>query len=194
MNQTILYYLNNLVHRWSLADNVATFLIQWSLWIIAALIILVFLFGLLNKNDKQRTAAFNTGVLVLLCLAIGSLIGHFFHETRPMYALSNITELLPHVDDSSFPSDHMLICFAAAFGFFAWRQWLGALLVFFGLFVGLAKIYAAQHYPLDILWTIVLVAVIAIIYQALISRWVKKGYRFIDRKVLAPLYPKKHQA
>ncbi|MDR0287659.1 MAG: phosphatase PAP2 family protein, partial [Clostridiales bacterium] len=157
---------------------------QGTIFITPLVILAVYLIGLFFKKEKYRTTAVNTGCIVILCLVIGLIIEQFVHETRPMFALNNVTILLPHSEDSSFPSDHMLFCFSTAFGFWTLSKKLSFSLMAFGLLVGIAKIYAAQHYPLDILFTILLVLLIYILYWLLISKRVSKLYLTLERRVL----------
>lgn len=172
-----------MVHKSNTTDSIASFLIQWAPFIIAAVILIIFIIGLFGKSEQCRTSAVNTGCLIVLCLVIGFIVGQFVNETRPMFALTNVTVLLPHSNDSSFPSDHMMICFGAAFGFFQLRKSLSFALMGFGLLAGMAKIYAAQHYPSDILLTILFVFIIYLMYRIFISKRVAKIYLAIEKRI-----------
>ncbi|MCL2461662.1 MAG: phosphatase PAP2 family protein [Defluviitaleaceae bacterium] len=188
MNQSILRFFNGMVHKSAAVDGIASFLIKTAPFIVAAVIVAVFAAGLVRKQEKWRAAAFVTGCLVVVCLVLGFVTGHFVNETRPVYALNNMTALLPHADDSSFPSDHMLICFGAAFGFLGLRKWLCFTLAGFGLLVGLAKVYAAQHYPSDILVTVIFVFVIYLLYRAFFSKRLAKLYLAVEKRVFPFLH------
>ena len=174
-----------MAHRSAVLDGIAKLLIQGSFALAAAVILAVYLVGIFRKREDFRTSAVRTGCIVVLCLLLGLLIEQFVHETRPMYALSDVTPLLPHANDSSFPSDHMLFCFGAAFGFYPLSKKLGFSLMGFGLLVGVAKIYAAQHYPLDILLTILAAFVIALLYRMFVSKWVDKLYLAVERQIFS---------
>jgi len=165
-------------------DDIAKFLIQGIIFIIPIIILVVYFRGFYLKKKENRTAAVNTGCIVVIGLIIGSIISHLFFEARPMFALGNVTHLMSYTNDSSFPSDHMLLCFGTAFGFYPLSKKLSFWLMGFGLIVGIAKIFAAQHYPLDILGTIILVLAISILYFTLISKWITKLYVAIEKKVL----------
>jgi len=188
MNQDILYFFNNMAHTSAALDSIAKFLIQDSALIILIVIVVVYLAGILAKKELFRTTAFNAACTVVVCLIVGFVIGHFVQETRPMFALNDVTVLLPHANDSSFPSDHMLFCFAAAFGFYQLSRKFGVILMVFGLLVGIAKIYAAQHYPLDILLTIILTFVISFLYLTFISKWPLKIYSAVERRIMPFLH------
>jgi len=167
---------------------VAKFLIQGSMIIIPLVLVLVYLLGIFLKREKYRIVAINTLCIIVICLVAGFVIGHFVNETRPMFALANVNVLLPHANDSSFPSDHTLLCFGAAFGFYLLSRKLGVVLTIFGVLVGLAKIYAAQHYPSDILLTIVVVLVIFVLYCVFVLKPVSRLYTAVERRVLPSLH------
>ena len=185
MNQNILHFFNDMVHKSNIADSFVSFLIQWVPFIIAAVIVIIFIIGVIRKKEQYRISAVNAGCLVVLCLVLGFIIGQFVDEARPMFALTDVTVLLPHSNDSSFPSDHMLICFGASFGFFQLRKWFSFVLMGFGLLVGIAKIYAAQHYPSDIFLTILFVFIIYLLYRIFISKWVTKIYLTVEKRIFA---------
>lgn len=183
MDQSILYFLNGMVGKWPFVDGLAKFLINGSLVIIPLLVLLVFLFGVFLKKERYRTAAVNAACVVLLCLLIGFIIERFTFEVRPMFSLDDMVILMSHTNDSSFPSDHMLLCFGAAFGLWRLSKGLSITTMVFGLLVGLAKIFAAQHYPSDILFTILVALAIYLLYAILLRKLVTKVYQAIDRHI-----------
>ena len=190
MNQSIVRFFNDLAGKSAVLDGLVKFLIQGSIPIICAVILAVYLIGIFARREKYRTAAISTGCLVVVCLLAGLLIEQFVHETRPMFAMSGINVLLPHANDSSFPSDHALFCFAAALGFWPLGKRLSIPLMGFGVLVGLAKIFAAQHYPLDIILTIAVALVISFLFLRFVTKWVDKLYMAIERRVLPFLHKK----
>jgi len=188
MNSGVLHFFNDMVGKSAVMDGVAKFLIQGSMVIIPLVLVLVFLLGIFLKREKYRIVAINTLGIIIICLLVGYGIGHSVNETRPMFALAHVNILLPHANDSSFPSDHTLLCFGAAFGFYLLSRKLGVVLTIFGVLVGLAKIYAAQHYPWDILLTIVVVFAIFVLYRIFALRPVSWLYTTVERRVLPSLH------
>lgn len=115
-------------------------------------IILLAAVVLLQHNLRRRVylAAF-TGISVILSFGvIREALQYFMYRPRPFVAYS-LTPLVEHAADGSFPSGHATIFFTLAtivFLFFS-RRWGIAAYVIAGL-IGLARVYAALHYPLDI--------------------------------------------
>lgn len=101
-------------------------------------------------NSRQRGAAMAVVAAVLLALGINLLISVGVQIPRPHEAGIGHS-YLAHAADSSFPSDHATVLFAAAWAFaFAGRAASAWLFAGIGLMVGWARIYLGVHYPLDI--------------------------------------------
>ena len=128
-------------------------------YLVFAIIALAVLAVVVCKSKEQW---FNFGVLVLLALAAGyalaRLAGLLFAHPQP-FAAEGFEPLIPHATDNSFPSDHTLIggVFASV-AFLADRR-VGLALWILTLLVGLSRMLAGLHYPIDILAAAVLAAV-----------------------------------
>ena len=188
MNQSILLFFNGFVGQSAALDGLGKFLIQGGLFLVALVLLAVYILGFARKQLRWRAAAIETGVFAVACLLIGFVIGQIVREPRPLFALApEVKVLLTHGNDSSFPSDHMLVCFSVAFGLYALNKKLGVSLMVFGLLVGFAKMFAAQHYPLDIAGTILLVLALFLLYRAFVTKWVAKTYLALEHRVLPSL-------
>ncbi|MFC1964487.1 phosphatase PAP2 family protein [Chloroflexota bacterium] len=101
--------------------------------------------------------------LAVLSFAIAFLIafvaGIFYYDAHP-FVIENIEPLVPHQPDNGFPSHHTLGAMVAAATIFVYRRKLGVLLGVLGLLVGIARIMARLHYPVDIAGS-VLIAIVA---------------------------------
>jgi len=169
-------------------DDLGIFLIQGSLFIVPLIVLAVYVLGIVRKNERWRTGAVTAGVFVVACVVIAELLGLVIHEPRPLFVLaSQVKVLLPHANDSSFPSGHTTLCFSAAFGLYLLDKRFGIVMMVFGLLVGFAKIFAAHHYPLDIVGTILLIFVLFLLYRAFVTKWVEKTYLALEHRVLPSL-------
>ena len=94
---------------------VASFLAAWPVWIAAALVPIVWIWG----TGSWRRAALLAGIAADLGLVMALAMGLFWYEERPFMVGVGQT-LIAHVPDNSFPSDHVTVMLSIAFGF-----WLG---------------------------------------------------------------------
>ncbi len=125
-----------------------------------------------------------------LGIMVDFIIGLFYFHSRPfMDGIGN--NLVKHVAESSFPSDHTTFMLSIAFLLFYFssrRKW-GASLLALGIFGGVARVYTGVHYPGDILGS-VLVAIsssLLIFFLAkklqLINDFIIKVYETLFRKM-----------
>jgi len=87
----------------------------------------------------------------ILAWGASQVINMFFHVARPFVELSNIQPLFIHGGFDSLPSGHATLAFALATGLFFYNKWLGGLFLFGALMIGLSRVVAGVHWPVDIL-------------------------------------------
>ena len=114
----------------------------------------------------EQSLPFRRGAIVTGCLAacvaigLGLVLERTLSRPRPFVALG-FTPLIPHVSDSSFPSDHTLTGVALIAALAVRSTWMGVLLFGWALLVGTARIAAGLHYTSDILGSALLALVLA---------------------------------
>lgn len=87
----------------------------------------------------------------LLGLGVVQLIGAIAYRPRP-FEVGLGLNLMNHVPENSFPSDHATLVFALAFSLLmSPLRRLGLALAVLGVGVGWGRIYLGAHYPGDIL-------------------------------------------
>ena len=91
---------------------------------------------------------------------VAKLLKLILHISRPVTELSNIDPLLLKTD-FSFPSGHATFFVALAFSIFFMHKKAGYWFLFFALIIGITRIMAGVHFPLDILVGFVLGSAIA---------------------------------
>ena len=140
-------------------------LAQWFIYVVPAVLVLLWMFGDRQDRGAAVTAA-ASGLLGLLLAA--SLSALWFHP-RP-FMIDAVRNYLGHPPDSSFPSDHATLFFALGASLLFRRPpscpWLGIAFVLGGLAVGWARIFLGAHYPLDIAGAALVGAAAAAIVQA----------------------------
>jgi len=88
---------------------------------------------------------------VILAWGASQTINIFFPVARPFIELLDIQPLFVHGGYDSFPSGHVTFAFALATGLSFYNKRLGALFFFGALLIGLSRVVAGVHWPLDIL-------------------------------------------
>ena len=118
-------------------------------WIALAAILLLF----------RRTR--RAGCILALALVCDLVLCNFIlkplvHRVRPCDLLPEVTLLIPHPSDYSFPSGHTASGFAAAFALWFQNRKLGTPALLLAAFIGFTRLYLYVHFPTDILGGIAL--------------------------------------
>jgi undecaprenyl-diphosphatase len=170
----------NLIHGWSgrsvFADIAAIFFAEYLPYLLViGFLVLVFY----QSGARRKFYLFAEGALAVI-LARGivtSIIGFFYVTVRP-FVLLGFSPLISE-SGSSFPSGHMAWFFALALViWFADRKW-GFWYFILSALMGVARIYAGVHWPIDILGGAAI---------GLLSAWF---IHFLFRNVRAELFPAK---
>jgi undecaprenyl-diphosphatase len=101
-----------------------------------------------------------------LAIGINFLIGLVYYRPRP-FINHHVHMLLPHVVDSSFPSDHATASMAIAVAIWLYNRKLGTPLIVIALLIGLSRVYVGHHYPTDVLGGFIIGTVSALLVNKL---------------------------
>jgi undecaprenyl-diphosphatase len=141
------------------------------------LIYIIALLAVIATLLSERTVRCGIVKLALLSFPIAflaSLIaGQLFYDTRP-FAVEHITPLIPHEADNGFPSDHTLFAMVAAAIIFVYSRKLGVLLGILGILIGVSRVMAKVHYPIDIVGSIA-IAISATSFTWIILKTLRKN-------------------
>lgn len=149
MNQLIFQYLNNLAGKSVCFDTVVIFIAQYlGYWLVAGL----FVFLILGKDKRKeiKMLIFSVLSIFLSRIVITEIIRFFYYVPRPF--INNVVhQLIFNETSGSFPSGHATFFFALAMAiFFFHKKW--SILFFAGaILIGIARIIAGVHWPIDIL-------------------------------------------
>lgn len=133
----------------------ATFLI-WILYI--GLVVLWFIDGKIKK--EQVIHAITAGVIAWL---ITIAIKHLFPSMRPFMINGRDVDVLFRPTDSAFPSAHTALAFSLAVTIFMHDGKIGWLYLIAALLIGVARVFANVHYPIDILGGALIGTIIALV-------------------------------
>ena len=143
----------NLIHGLSghsaLADTAAIFFAQYLPYLLVlGFLILVFY----EPGARRKFYLFAEGALAIILARgiITEIVGYLYRVARP-FVLLGFAPLIA-ASGPSFPSGHMAWFFAlTTVIWFANRKW-GAWYLLLTVVMGVARIYAGVHWPIDIFW------------------------------------------
>jgi undecaprenyl-diphosphatase len=119
-------------------------------WYIAYLILLGICF--FKGGRKGKIAVLGILLLILFSDQIGAnVIKEIFRRIRPCNVLPDARTILGCNGTYSFPSNHALNNFAAAFFFYKFFPKLKWLLFVTAALIAISRVYVGLHYPSDIL-------------------------------------------
>ena len=149
--------INRFAGESALLDKIAKDVAEYSPYLFIA--VLFYLWFSLRKDGKYYALA--AGYSSISGILINRSITLFYFHPRPFMQEIG-TQLVYHVPESSFPSDHttFLLSIAAMLLYYRSTVIIGCLLFFFGLFSGGSRGFCGVHFPFDIIGS-VLVSLIA---------------------------------
>jgi len=152
-------------------DTLISLVAQYAIFL--SLVVAVVVWLRLPRQQKWEFAvtAVVGGLIALAFLKLGSAL---YFDQRP-FVTQHIAPLFPHAPDNGFPSDHTLLSMLLAMCvLFYSRRW-GAVLVAITLLLGVARVEAYVHHPIDILAAIVF-AVVAALLARPVARWLTRRW------------------
>lgn len=136
---------------------------------VAAAIVYFFM----QSRDRRRAMAVISVVFLPLAYVIAKIASFLYFNPRP-FVSEHITPLIAHTADNGFPSDHMLLGGAVAAILFMYNKKLGAAAFVAALIVGASRVYAGIHHGTDILGSIGIVLITAVLVQKYITARAEK--------------------
>jgi membrane-associated phospholipid phosphatase len=186
MNNLIFFFFYNLVHQSIFFDWLAIFFAQTFPNIVILLSIIFLLyhhdvitfkkryddkgiwdsFRILKQKWKEIVLVFFSGIFAW---SIATVLKIIFHTPRPYLTLENVVPLLDKTD-FSFPSGHATFFMALGVAIFLSHKKAGYYFIIFALIIGIARIIAGVHFPVDIFVGFVLGALIAYLVRVINDR------------------------
>lgn len=179
LNLYIFHLLNNLAGSNVTLDKFFIFG-SGDLGFVILFLVIVFFYKDVHKNAKSIFENFKlkTKELFLIFTAvIGSwvitqVIKNITHIPRPFEVIQNMNVLIIHGGFDSFPSGHATFYAALAMAVYIYHKNFGRVLFIGAFIIGICRIIAGVHYPVDILvgW------VIGILFAYYIHNFAKKVF------------------
>ncbi|WP_145018646.1 phosphatase PAP2 family protein [Geobacter argillaceus] len=150
LNRALFLKINALPDTAPWAIGVAKVVADDLIYIIPALLIIYWLWG----SEAKRSLALKACLVAMLGVGINQLIGLAWQHPRPfMIGLGHTW--VPHVADSSFPSDHMTVFVGIGISLlFGGEVLAGILTLVTGMAVAWSRVFLGVHFPLDMMGSI----------------------------------------
>ena len=126
-----------------------TFTASFLLWFMyAGIIVLWFINGKIKKEQAMHAL-----IVSFIAWLIAEIIKQLFPTSRPFVADGHtpLTLTIPSVAGGSFPSGHTAAAFGLAFALWLHERKTGWFYLFLAAVIGVARVLAFVHYPVDIL-------------------------------------------
>lgn len=174
LNNQIFYFFYNLSHQNLFFDKLVVFIAVYFPYIV---VLLAGLF-LLIHHDSQKSppdriisvirARWKEIVLVFFsggcAWLVAKMLKLLIHSPRPFASIPNVVSLFSETG-YAFPSNHAAFFAAIAVSIFLSHKKAGYWFMSFALLIGLARILAGVHFPIDILGGFILGSVIAYFFK-----------------------------
>ncbi len=138
---------NGAGHR-PMLDMLAVFCASFGPYVLGGMLVLLWFLS----DVAHKTALIETTEAALLALIINQAIGLVYYHPRP-FMEGLCAPLIPHVPETSFPSDHVSLLTAAT-GYLLLvgrRRISGGLLAVVTCLTAWSRVYAGLHFPLDVI-------------------------------------------
>lgn len=168
MNNDIFFFFYNLAHQSEFFDQIVIFtadIFPYMVLILAGLFVLfhheIFKaespWQVFRQKKKEILGVFFSVFTVYI---LAGLLKIYFHTLRPFAVLPDVFSLFNQTG-YAFPSGHSAVMSAVAFAIFFQHKKAGYVFMFLALLIGLARIVAGVHFPIDILGGFILGAFVA---------------------------------
>lgn len=146
-NQALFLRINGEIGTPTSVVNMAIVMGVYLMYLIPALLLVLWLMG----NEARRNLVIKSFLVAMLGVGMNQVISLLWQHPRPFMAgLGHAW--IPHVADSSFPSDHMTVFAGVGLTLlFDGALWIGLATLMAGLCIAWARVFLGVHFPLDML-------------------------------------------
>ncbi|MFA4975358.1 MAG: phosphatase PAP2 family protein [Candidatus Paceibacterota bacterium] len=159
LNNEIFFFFYNLSHQSVFFDKLIIFVADTLPYIVILLAVIYLFFY--KKNWKDFFIIFISSGLAWILAYIFKIL---FHTQRPFDIFSKVISLFSETG-YAFPSGHATFFMALAISIFFNHKKVGYIFIFFALVIGIARIIAGVHFPIDILGGFILGFLIAFLLK-----------------------------
>lgn len=148
-NEKIFYFLNNLSGSSAWLDYSFYWLAEWLGWVL----VFILPFYLILAKDKRKALilVLTSFFSAVLAWYLASFLKYSLDMPRPFVALPDLQPLFMKGGIDAFPSGHSVFFSALAVPVFYLSKKIGSLFLLGAFLIGLSRIIAGVHWPLDVM-------------------------------------------
>lgn len=190
MNLDIFRMINDLGKDFSFLNPFVIFLAEYMLYVL-----IIGMIGYwFTRTNQNRMMMIQAVMATVLAEVIGKIAGQLYSHHQPFAELTNVSQLVAHEIDNSFPSDHSIVFFTICMSIWLVRKKEGWLWLLFAFCVAISRVWVGVHYPVDVATGALIGIVSAVFVYWLVPRlaFIKQllvQYERIENRIL----PTKHK-
>ena len=143
--------------------------------------IIVSIFMLCTK--KYRKCGLTMAISLIIMILLGNIaLKNIFMRERPCWIDTSIALLIDNPHDYSFPSGHTYASIVAATAILLRHKWEGIIAMILAVLISFSRMYLFVHFPTDILTSVFLGIITAIIANILVNKYYDKLIQKFKRK------------
>ena len=160
---------------------VVSYTAQYLIFVVMAIAVIVTIFS--SKTVRNRTIVLAV-ISLLIAFAATIIAGKLYYDPRP-FVVNHTPPLFPYRPDNGFPSEHTLLSVAVAGVIFIHRLKLGFILGIMGIGIGVCRVLAGVHHPIDITASVGIAVISVFISWIILKKIEESSYKIF----LAKLFP-----
>lgn len=142
------------------------------------LVLVVFVVWLKTVVKIRWQFAMAVALAGIIAFILSKISGALYYHPRP-FVVQQIEPLIPHGNDNGFPSEHALLAMTLSVVVYYYRPRLAAGLFGLTILVGISRVLAHVHSPIDILGSLILGSLAAWAGYQLAKKLFPSGQRAI---------------
>lgn len=127
-------------------DTIIVYVAQYFYLVVILLLILSWYKVKIDKRLEYALAVILAGIIAFIISRISSKL---YYDPRP-FVVMHVKPLFPHIKDNGFPSDHALLTGTLTAVAYIYNKKYASIMLVVTILIGLARVLAKVHSPLDI--------------------------------------------
>jgi undecaprenyl-diphosphatase len=114
-------------------------------------VVAIYFLAIIQASPKHRKALVLTFLIAgVIAVILDKLAGKLYYDPRP-FVSHHLKPLISHSADNGFPSEHTVLSVTISTALIYYRRRLGAIAFGLALVVGIGRVAAHIHSPIDII-------------------------------------------